>query len=702
MYTIGIDVGGTFTDGFLMDELGTMVSAKTQSTQEDLAIGVRECVSLLAKQINLLPRDLLKNTHLFSHGTTVVVNALLQYRGVKTGLITTKGFKNHLVMMRVGRGAGLPESELRDMNRVVRPTPIVPLSLTEEVTERVDREGKVVVPLDHDDARKAIDKLVRQQVKAIGVSLLWSFKNSSHEKRVRDLIEESHPEIFVTTSSELVPVSGEYERTATTVLNCYVSPMLTKYLRRLENYLRKNGLNRDPLIMQSLGGVLPFSEACGRGVSALMSGPAGGVVGSNYLAKLLGYKNVITTDMGGTSFDVGVIIDNAPLLAPSAYSPRSGPHIVRYSLLLPMIDITSIGSGGGSVVSIEDGEVKIGPRSAGSRPGPACYNRGGIEATVTDADLALGYISSKSFLGGMMRLSKRKAITSLKETIADPFGIDVFDAAKGIWKVTNSQASDLIRNVTVGRGLDPHDFTLFAFGGAGPIHCTSYGAELGMSIIIPQLAPQYSAFGVAISDLKQTFSFSDYMRSPFEPERIESSFTKLEIRARKEGRAWGLADSEIRLFRSIDMRYRAQTNSLTVPAPPGAVTSKTIRSILMRFQELYESRYGKGPAYAEAGTELTNFRIDVLGTRQRPQLKKFDVDGPDPSRALKGKREALVEADDNLGMTAIYDAKKLRAGNIVSGPSVIESEGTSVVVPPSQSLLVDQYLNFHIDRNGDD
>ncbi|MBI2184332.1 MAG: hydantoinase/oxoprolinase family protein [Thaumarchaeota archaeon] len=698
-YSVGIDVGGTFTDGIAMGEDENMVYAKTPTT-DNIHTGVVNCLQILAQQLQLSIPDLLKHTQLFAHGTTVAVNALVQLRGAKTALITTKGFQHHLYMMKATRAAGLPESEAVDMNRVTRPPMIVPLDLTEEVEERVDYSGEVICQLNEKSAEEAVENLIDKGVESIAVSLLWSFKNPSHEQTVKKIIERKRKGLFVSLSSEVAPVLGEYERTATTAINAYLGPVLRRYAEDLREALFSNGLVSTPLMMQSSGGVIPMSDAPKMAVSTLASGLAGGVIASKYLGELLGFSNIITTDMGGTTFEVGVILDGSPLIRAEAFSPRFGPYMTRYTLQVPTIDLTAIGSGGGSLAWIDEGGmVKVGPRSAGANPGPACYGWGGAEPTVTDADLVLGYLNPDYFLGGKMRLDEHNAKEAVKK-LADRLGVDMVEAAAGIYSVANSQAADLIRNATVERGLDPNEFVLFAYGGAGPLHCPGYAKELSQQVVIPSLATVHSAFGVAVSDLQQSYVLSDYMRFPPDLSRFNGNFSKLEKTALEAAAPWHLPPDSLFLIRSIGLRFRAQMNELMVSVPNGTLSEIDAKTLENRFLDTYETRYGSGTAYSEAGLEASTFRVDILGRTWKPSLKKSEQTSSDLSKTKKGYREVYFEEEDRFLRTVIYDGHRLRNGNQIQGPAVVELMGNTIPVAPKSTLTVDPFLNFRL-RTGE-
>jgi N-methylhydantoinase A len=504
---LGIDIGGTFTDLVLMDERGGISTAKALSTPGKLEAGVFNAVEVAASARGITAADLLSQVKTFGHGTTQATNALIERTGAVTGLITTRGFGDTLGLQRLmGFTAHLSAGELGWYSRRRYPDPIIPGALTREIAERIDYAGTVLRPLDEEGVRRAVEEFTDLGVETFAVTFLWSFRNEAHERRAGEIIREMRPDAYVSLSCDLAPIMGEYERTATTALNSYLAPRVVSYLERMEGLLEERGFRGTFHILNSAGGVMPAKEAARQPVQLLASGPAGGVLGSLQLAAALGCRNVITTDMGGTSFDVGLIVDGKPLIS-------AGHEAGGYHLNKPTIDIRAIGAGGGSIARVESGLLRVGPESAGANPGPVCYGRGGRRVTVTDADVALGIISPDNFLGGRMRADRDAAINAIGEQIAVPLGLTVERAAAGIRGVVDAHMSDTLREVTVGRGYDPRDFVLFAYGGAGPVHCSAFAAELGVPrIVIPATSMVHSAYGALASDIHQSAERSAIMR----------------------------------------------------------------------------------------------------------------------------------------------------------------------------------------------
>jgi N-methylhydantoinase A len=695
-WIVGIDIGGTFTDGIAINDRHEVFNAKVASTPSDRSVGVLDAVEALADAIGIPTQDLLAQTVKFAHGQTATVNAMVQRDGARVGLITTRGFRDTLEIMNTSRGTGLPQHEAADGLRGQKPASLVPYELVAEVTERVDSHGDVITPLDEEDVRAAVAGFVRRGVESVAVCLLWSFRNPSHEQRIGEIVREVAPELPVTLSSELVPLVGEYERTFTTVTNAYLAPALARYVHSLRDRLRDGGFGGTALIMQSNGGLIPAEESPAISASTLASGLAGGVMGCLFLGRLLGIDNIITSDMGGTSFEVSIIADGEPSMANYPLAPRMGPNLWRWKMALPMIDVTAIGAGGGSIAWVEEGVLKVGPLSAQAEPGPACYGRGGESPTITDADLVLGYLNPDYFLGGKMRAHVDLARAAIEERIAKPLGIDVIDAARGIVDVANSQMSDLLRNLTIRKGHDPRDFHLVAYGGAGPLHVGSFGPDLGVQgMIVPGrgVAAAQSAFGVAIADHRQMLVKSETLATPFVASEIEEHFEELEEQARARFESWGLDETGVVLLRSADMRYGRQIHSVEVPVPQRLDGDEAAAALAAAFEERYERRFGRGTAVPEAGIEITSLRLAALRPTAQPSLQVHEDAGEDPGRALKGERQVFVPEQGTFRSVPTYAGDALDAGNVVEGPAVIEYPGTTIFVRPGQYAETDPYLN---------
>lgn len=691
MSTMGVDTGGTFTDLIYLRDDGGIEVAKRPSTPPDFSAGVIDVVEAVDKGRNVL-RDL----DYFYHGTTVATNAMITGSGAKIGFITTAGHRDVLPMMRIiGRSTGRSEIELKQYSYSDKPTPIVPKTRIKEVHERIDYKGSVVLPLNEASARKAVRELEADGVQAIGVCFLWSFKNRSHERRMREIILEEAPDMHVSISSDIVPAMKEYERSATTAVNAYVAPLLTSYLSRLQDSLRDRGLDSPLLVMQSMGGAMRASDSELRSVNTLSSGPAGGIVAAKFLGNLLGHRNIIGADVGGTSFDVGLIFDGEPIIT-------STSTVNQYTLLAPTIDIVSIGAGGGSIAWADLGRLKVGPMSAGADPGPACYGSGGDNPTVTDADVVLGYIDPNYFLGGDFKLDRKLAQEAIEKKIAKPLGISVRDAASGIIEIVNHHMSDLIRKMTIERGYDPRDFVVYGFGGAGPLHGGAFGRELGVKeVVFPlgNISAAFSALGLAVSDLTTVTQLSDLALAPFDPATVGRHFKTLEAEAIENFKGGGGKRGKITLQRIVELRYKGQVHQVDTPVGGGKVIAKTLEAAIEEFERRYERLYGRGSGFREAGIELVNYR--VLGTAhiQDASLRKKAARKRDAAAARIGFENLYWREIDQVVKTDIYGSK-IAPGMAFDGPAVVRFEATTALVHPGQRARIDAYGNVRITNPG--
>jgi N-methylhydantoinase A len=698
-YVVGVDIGGTFTDCVVVDDEGRITLGKALSTPDDFALGAVHAVGDAATQLGMASeRELLASTHLFFHACTVAENTLLTRSGPRTGLLTTAGFGETILMMRGKTAEGLTEAEAAHLSTLQKPEPIVPRNLIGEVPERVDYKGAVIMDLDDDAAARAIDELVTRGVQSFAIALLWSIKNDAHERRLARILEQKYPEIFYSLSNEVAPFLGEYERTVTTVFNAYIGPTISRYLANLQQTLRERGLRREPLIMQAYGGVLGIEATAKNAVGMIESGPAAGVVGSSFQGELVEQRNILAADMGGTTFKVGVIRNGE---VERDYSPV----IMRYNILSTKIWVESIGAGGGSIAWIdpEAGLLKVGPEGAGAKPGPVCYGLGGTEPTVSDADLILGYLNEDYFFGGRMRLDRDGATRALEEKIAAPLNVSLLQAASGIYRVTNAHMADLVRRATVERGHDPRAFVLYAYGGAGPVHAGRYAAELGIKqIMIPPTSAVQGGMGLISSDVAYEFGMSDHAQFPPDVERMNRNFASLIERGYRELRAAGFADEDVLVQRSLDMRYRFQTHELNVPLPPGTweITEAYMGELDTLFDALYEQAYGEGSGYREAGKDIITFRLRVLGKLPKPQLKKLALGPSSPGSALKGRRPVFFEEHGDYVSTPVYQFEQIGPGMEMAGPAVIESPITTIVVNPHDLASMDEFRNIRIRIGG--
>ena len=694
-YLVGVDIGGTFTDCVVVDDQGEMVVGKSLSTPPDYSAGAAGAVRDAARNIGLGDEEeLLRRTRLFFHACTIGENTLITRSGPRTGLVTTRGFPDTLLMMRGKVTDGLTEAEAGRLAWLRKPEPFVPRSLVAEVNERVDYKGAVTVPLDEEQAAGALDDLAARGVESVAVCLLWSVTNDAHEQAVAAILRRRHPGVYVTLSSAAAPFVGEYERTATTVFNAYIGPRISSYLVNLDQVLRAKGLAKPPMIMQAYGGVLDIEATCRNAVGTIESGPASGVAGTRFLGEMIGERNILATDMGGTTFKVGVVRDGR---VERDYTPV----VLRHRVLAPKIWVESVGAGGGSMAWIEPetGLLKVGPEGAGASPGPVCYGLGGTEPTVSDADLILGYLNPDYFLGGRMRLDRDAALRAVRQRIAEPLGMSESEAALGIYRISNAHMSDLIRRATVEKGHDPRAFVLFAFGGAGPMHAGRYAADLGVrQVVIPLTASVHGATGLISSDVVHEYGKSDHIQVPADPGRVNENFAELIRRAEDALGAAGFAPADTAITRSVDMRYRYQVHELNVPLSPGTapLTEADLERLYADFDEAYEKAYGKGSGYREAGKEILTFRVTATGLLAKPRIREEPAAGATADQARKTERSVFFEELGEFAPTAVYDFRRMTPGMELSGPAVIETPVTTVVVNPRDRAEIDGFRNIRI------
>jgi N-methylhydantoinase A len=676
MLMIGVDSGGTFTDSVAVSAERGMAVGKALSTPARPADGVIASISAAAAELDRTVDELLAEASIVAHGTTVGLNALLTGRGALTGLLTTSGFEDTLAIARINKAHGLPEELETQATLWEKPPPLLPPKAIRGVVERIDADGAVVVGLDEQSAREAIRALAAQGVGAIAICLLWSFLNPEHELALAELVRaELGDDVPVTASCELAPRMGEYERMTTVVLNACLVPTVTTYVHDLEAQLRARGFAGSLLMMRSGGGVQPAAELARRPVETLRSGPVGGLSAASALGRRAGHRNIICTDVGGTSFDVGLIVNGS-----GQYARR--PMIGRYTIASPLIDIESIGTGGGSIAWIDAaaGTLRVGPESAGADPGPACYHRGGDRPTVTDAAAVLGYVDR---LGGELVLDSQAARGALERGVAGPLGWTVEQAAEGVLEVASAQMADLIRRVTIQRGHDPRDFVLYAFGGAAPQYAGRYALELGVAeVVVPVLAAVFSAFGATAGELRTSAQLDAPQPFPTPPEWIEQRLADLEVRVRRQFHG-PLEGEPLRIERSAGLRFRRQVHELVLPLPPGPLGAEDLSALADGFTIEYERLFGEGTAYTVAGIELVGLRVDAsipLGVTlsERPERSR---------REPVGGRTASF--DGTTVNCPVFDGRVIAADMPVPGPALIEVPTTTTVVYPGQVATVD-------------
>lgn len=695
-YIVATDVGGTCTDAIVFAPGEPLYLGKALSTPPNFAEGVMNSIRSAADTMGLSFAELFARTSLFVHGSTVVDNTLLTRDGARTGLLTTEGFEDTLLITRgaYGRWGGLSEDGIKHPVATDRAAPLVPGDRIQGLPERVDYKGTVLRALDVEATEKAVRHLVEDKgVKALAVCFLWSFYNPSHEQAVRDVIERVAPGTYVSLSSDIAPVPGEYERTSTTVINAYAGNIAADYLNNLQELITAEGYSGPLLVMQGYGGLLPAKEAASRAVGLIECGPAAGVIGSRYLGQMMDDADVIAADMGGTTFKVGVIQGGE-------FDYAREPMVDRFHYVAPKIEVISIGSGGGSIVSL-DPRTKVpsvGPRSAGARPGPICYGQGGEEPTLTDVMILVGYMNPENFLGGSITLDIERARSIFKEKIADPLGLGVEEAAIGIFRIAAAQITDLIHEITVERGLDPRDFVLHAFGGSCPLVCGIFGAELNVKrIVIPYTASVNCAFGLVSADIVHEYSVTKTLPVPSSAEEINAIYQPMLAAAKAQLADENFNESGTAFEWSIDLRYGRQVHEVTTPVRGETpVSEASLTALVDDFEALYERKFGKGSAYRAAGIEMTMFRLTARGLMKRPEIEKLALGGKDASAAKTGRRRIFVEAAGELVESDIYDFELLTPGNEIIGPAVIHTPITTIVLQDKQTGLLDEFRNMVI------
>lgn len=693
-YIIGIDTGGTFTDVTVLSPDGETIINKAPTTPGDFSSGVMNALQVTAEAMGIDRAELLGRSNVFKHGTTVATNAMINRTGSKVGLITTRGHEDAVFIMRaIGRVDGLEDMEIRHVTKVTKPVPLVERPNVRGIYERLDYQGNVLVPFDEADARAAIRELVEVNgVDAIAICLLFSWRNPAHEKRVVELIRAMYPErdLSITPSHEIAPVSGEYARTNTALADSFLSRTIRDYVNELTRRLHAEGLRRDGvMMMQGNGGIVRPEEMTA--VGTLQSGPAGGMIATEYVASKLGHPNVITTDMGGTSFDVGLLTQNALHYARE-------PIVERARLLQPLIQVESIGAGGGTIARVDrvTNRLLVGPSSAGADPGPVAYGMGGQAVTVTDANIILGYIDPEYFLGGRRKLDREAAERAIRTEIAEPLGLSIVQAAAGIYEVVNSKMSDLIRKQVVRSGYTPEEFVIYAFGGAGPVHAAAYGMDLGIKeIFVFPMSPVFSAFGVATADVIHTTLKTTHYTAPVEMEALNRDLDAVEAGLGDVMQREGFAPGDVTFRRTLYMRYTRQTNDVELQIPRKKLTQADLPEIEAMFDRKYETLYGSGSTHSEAGIEVMAISVDAIGRTPKPSLKTYPPAGPDASKARKGTRQAYFTGEAaGYREAAIFDYTRLEPGNRLAGPAIIETPFTSVVVPDGVRAELDTYRNI--------
>jgi len=700
MNTIDIDVGGTFTDTVLNFD-GKVLLKKVPTTPYDLSECFINVIEEGAKEIDLTLQELLPKIDIIRYSTTIAMNRLIERKGPALGLITTEGHEDAIL---IGKGAqwtdGKRVTERRNLAIQKKPIPLIPRDMIVGVKERIDSIGNVIRPLDEDDVRRKVYYLIDKGARCFVVSLLWSPVNSIHEKRIKEIIREEYKEYYlgylpIVLSHAVIGRSGEYQRTMTAILDAYLHRAMQIELSAMWDRLREYGYSGPFMMVHNSGGMAEVFKT--DAIRTYNAGPVSGLIGSYYLAQELGYRNVIGTDVGGTSFDLGLVAEQ------NVRNYEFRPIIDTWMVGITMLQTYSIGAGGGSIAWINESagnRLEVGPQSAGSYPGPACYNLGGTEPTVTDADLILGYINPDYYYAGKMKLNKELAMDIIKEKIADPLGVDVTEAAYLIKKILDSNMGSAIRKEIHLRGYDPKEFILFAFGGGGPTHVGGYLQDIPVAITFP-FSPVFSAVGSSVMDIIHIFEFSrrfmlmEPMTREFAEDYTEfnSALEMLMDKAKKEIEGEGFSVDNVVFNVELDMLYGGQVQRKRSLSPVLFIkTKEDAKAVYQDFEKEFSETFSPLVVHPEGGAYIENIVLRATIPTEKPKLPKHKLQKEDSSDALKGKRAAYW-GNGGLTETNIFDLALLRPGNMVNGPAIIEAEYTTITISPEFQFKVDEY-NF--------
>jgi len=670
-YRLGVDAGGTFTDFVLADNEGNVRLYKTPSTPQDPTEAIKKGLALMSEDVGATSQEIVSECDLCINGTTVGLNALIQHKGVKTGLICTDGHEDS-IEIRLGH----KEDGYRYDAEYPPAVMLVPRYLRKGIRERVLSDGSVKTPLNEDDVRAACELFKAEGVEAVAISFVWSVLHQDHEHRAAEIVQEMMPNAFLTVGSDLYPQVREYTRTSTAITNAYLGPILKSYVDSVDTYFRDLGAKNPVRYFQSNGGLAVGQAMTQRAVYAINSGPASAPQAGLFVAKPFDQQNVITVDMGGTSFDITLTKDANTNL-------NKNIDFLRYRIGVPMIQVETLGAGGGSIGWIDTmGLLQVGPQSAGANPGPACYGNGGTQPTVTDANLVLGYVNPNALLGGRMKLDRDKAYESVKTKIAEPLGISVERAAYGMFTIVNNNMVNGIRRVSVERGYDPRDFVLVAAGGAGAAHITALAREIGITkVLVPKLASGLCAFGQIISDVKYNYMATTPLRMEGGAiyGRLNDLYAQIETQGVEHLESDGFTRDKIAIKRSMDMRYVGQIHECTVEIDTFEINEDTIDAVKDAFHKRHEQLY----TYCEPNStiEVVNIESTLYGRVDKPKPPRLDK-GDHAEDALAGHRPMIFTADGVAIDGPVYDGGKLGAGATVVGPAVIEEETTTITIEP--------------------
>lgn len=688
-YRLGIDAGGTFTDFVLAENNGELRLFKSPSTPQDGTIAIKAGLAQISEAVGRPIEEIVQDCDLCINGTTVALNALIEKKGVKVGLLCTSGHEDSLEIR-----LGHKEEGYRYEADFPPAHMIAPRHLRRPINERVIGTGDINIPMNEQEVRDAVSYFKEQGVESVAISFVWAVRNSAHEKRAKEIVQEMMPGVFVCTGSEVYPQVREYTRTSTTVVNAYLSPVMRRYVQKIDDYFRSLGARYPVRYFQSNGGLAIGEAMQGRAVNAINSGPASAPQAGLFVAAPFDINNVITVDMGGTSFDITLTKNGQTNL-------NKNIDFLRYRIGVPMIQVETLGAGGGSICQVDQyGMLQVGPESAGATPGPVCYGKGGTKPTVTDANLVLGYLNPDAVLGGTIRLDREAAIKAVKEHVADPLGISVEKAAYGISTIVNLNMVNGIRRVSIERGYDPRDFALLCAGGAAGMHITALAEEIGSTtVLVPKVSSVFCAFGQIISDVRYNYLASEPMRinETANLDALNAKFEELEKQGREHLISDGIESENISYTRSVEMRYVGQIHECNVEIDPGKISNETMAAVLNDFHNRHEELY----TYAEPHNpvELVNIESTMVGNVEKPIFKSQTIQGLTIADALIEYRPALFEAYGNWIDTAVYSGMKLDVGLEIRGPAVVEEPTTNIVVRPGWKLILEQNNCYRLTKS---
>ncbi len=698
------DTGGTFTDTFIMDKNGDFVIGKASTTPKDVSIGYFDSMDAAVKTAKGNLKEVVSQLEVCGYGSTTAINTLVTRTGAKLGMIITKGCEDYLIMERgFGRWANYSYEDGFHVVTHKQNTPLIHKSKIKGVTERIGCLGDVVIPIYEKEVAQGVEELLKGGVEGIIICFLWSYLNEKHEKKAEEIalkvMSKVGKEVPVYLSSVIAPVFKEYNRFWSTLVEGYAAAPARAPLLKINKRLGELGFKKDLQLLMVAGGLASVEQV--KMIETLQSGPVGGVIGGKYISDLYGIENIVTTDVGGTTFDVS-------LISRGVLPINREPHIDKFALAMPMIEVDSIGAGGGTIAKIDpySGRLVLGPESAGGDPGPICYDLGGDNPTVCDADLILGYLDPDNFLGGRIKLNKQKAMDIYKTKIADPLELGLYEAAEGVKTILDKRMQGLIRSMVLGKGFEPSDYTLLAFGGGGPTHVAGYTEDIRLDdIMIFPYSACFSAFGAAVADYSHSYTRSvntsiahdvteETIRGLCQP--INDAWQRMEEEGLRQMEKEGYPAHGVKIVRQAMIRYRGQLNDVVVPSPVARVNSLgDWKSLLAEFDEWYGKIYSTAAKYEQAGYQIFEVGLVCIADKVKPILKQYHLSSAKPvAKAKTGARQAYFKGQ--FIETPVYDMDELLPGNEIDGPAIIEHTTTTVVLPPGRKLTIDKYRTMHL------